>query len=308
MTLQNIASMIVRHRIVPAWMLWVSAMMLNALIDVIIQKHVANYKIPTGIVLYDLGFEFLPYIPSKSLGFSLPDLCALVSATLIAVNLNIAFPPKFSVILLRRMLCISAFAYLGRAVSVPLTLLPNPDLDCVPKFYHDSVILSTLLVPFGKAITCTDVFYSGHAIPITCAILLWKDYMCHNFFRPLGLFVSCIALLGLISTHFHYTVDVVYGFCITWIFWRGYHLILQCPSLLANASLIRWFEHDPEYTSVNSFGIIPIDFSSDPRITWMLISARKVQMKKNFISQTQLIILLIIALCLSPSWFALFNS
>ena len=172
-----------------AWVLWAVAMMSNAVVGVLLQAYLTRVQIDTGMPLRDIGFEFLPYISSSSMGLAIPDLCSLLSATIITISLAIHFQPSMASVILRRVLLISAIAYAGRAVSVPLTLLPNPDPDCIPFLHPSSLFLSVVLVPFGGSITCADVFYSGHTIPISCALLVWIDYMRYSRLRFTGIFV-----------------------------------------------------------------------------------------------------------------------
>ena len=302
---------LIRHRVIPAWILWACAMMANALVGVVLQHHVNVSKIHVGPVLYDLGFEFLPYIPTKSYGFSIPDLCALVSATLIGVCLVLTFPPSLSVILLRRILLISALAYIGRAISVPLTLLPNPDPDCVPNLDKNSILSSVVLIPFGVTMTCSDCFYSGHALPISCALFTWIDYMRSHRIRPIGIIVSIISLLGIIATHFHYTVDVFYGFLATAIIWRAYHFALCCPSVLFYFPSIMWWESmDAMGDNLTcSDGVKELNFSQDPRLVWSYTNPPPMTTKDRHsgLSNTQILLLVLLALTLSPSWIAIYQ-
>ena len=299
---------LLRHRVIPAWIFWAFAMMANALIGVIIQHHVNVGRIHVGPVLYDLGFEILPYIPTKSFGFSIPDLCALASATLIGLKLVLTFPPSLSVILLRRILLVASIAYIGRAVSIPMTLLPNPDPECVPHLDRDSLFTSVLLIPFGVTMTCSDCFYSGHALPISCALFTWIDYMRSSKLRPLGIAVSIGALLGIIATHFHYTVDVFYGFIATAIVWRSYHFALSCPSILFHFPSIVWWEKLDAMGDIRTCpsGVIQVDFSRDPRLLWSYTSPPPHHQQER-LSNTQILLLVLLALTLSPSWIAIYQ-
>lgn len=294
---------LLRIRIFPAWILWAGAMMLNALVGVLIQSHVIINNVHSGPVLYDIGFKLLPYISSKSVGVSIPDLCSLLSATFIAVNLVLTFPPSEAVIILRRILCIAAVAYFGRAISVAQTLLPNPDGDCVPNLHPTSLLISVISVPFGGSITCADCFYSGHSIPISCAILTWSWYMRRNPFWRIGVCVSIIALAGIIVTHFHYTIDVFYGFMVTYVTWQIYHFILSCPSAFQYFFVVSWWERE-DAVGPDAFkkmtGVFPMDLSHDPRISWSF--REKAVPKKYSISKKQFVILAVVIITLLPTW------
>ncbi len=296
-------SKLLHYRLFPAWLLWASAMMSNALVGVLIQNHVITNEVRSGPVLYDLGFVLLPYVSSRSVGFSIPDLCSLLSATFIAVNLVLTFRPSETVIILRRILCIAAVAYFGRAISVAQTLLPNPDGDCSPILHPTGILMSVLSVPFGGSITCADCFYSGHAIPISCALLTWNEYMRKNPFWRLGICVSVIALLGIIVTHFHYTIDVFYGYFVTFFAWRVYHFIIACPSAFQYFSLVSWWELEDAVGSEGfkqKPGVCLLDLSHDPRICWSF--KEKAPARKYSITGKQFVILFMVVLTLLPTW------
>jgi hypothetical protein len=280
-------------------------MMSNAFVGVIIQRLVNHSIDNSGVTLWDLGFETLPYISSNSGGVAVPDLCSLGSATLVAFGLVAQFEPGLAGIILRRVLLISAIAYFGRAFSVPWTLLPNPDPDCAPILNETSpTVFQAMLVPFGMTVTCADVFYSGHTIPITCACLVWTDYMRRSYLRPLGLCVSSLALLGIIATHFHYTIDVLYGFAVTWSVWRMYHLCLSCPALMDHFRILSWWESDGALSSERSYGVHALNLSKDPRILW---SFKKTPSVSRKLSRAQILLLFVVALTLSPSWIAVYH-
>jgi hypothetical protein len=294
------------RRLFCAWLCWAAGMMSNAAVGVMLQKHLGHVTL--GPVLYDIGFELLPHIPSRSLGFSLPDVFALLTATVTAARLVISFPPHLSLIILRRILFISSLAYLSRAVSCPCTLLPNPDSDCLPVLFQ-SDFLSIVSIPFGVSITCSDCFFSGHSIPITCSFLVWLYYTPWSLSKMCGLSLSIFSLFGLILTHFHYTIDVLYGFVVTSTFWAGYHLVLSCPSLLASSRVVTWWESvDAIGTCTGDFGIEKNNFASDPRLLWSYSPGEVVTVREKGLTRTQVLLLLIVVLTLSPSWIAIYQS
>ena len=275
-----------------------------------LQRYVSERDLDKRESLFDFGFQFLPYISSSASGLAIPDLCSILSATLIALGLVVQFQPAMASIVLRRVLFISAIAYAGRAVSVPMALLPNPDPDCVPQLF-DSLTLSVLLVPFGGAITCSDVFYSGHTIPITCAMLVWWDYMRESRLRYLGLAICTISIFGIIATHFHYTIDVFYGFLVTLVVWRLYHFSVICPSVFEHFPVLRWWESDgacadPQELATIIPGVIGLDFSRDPRLLWSFAEKPKTIVTSR-LTRSQIVLLVIVGLTLSPSWIAVYH-
>ncbi|EER14731.1 hypothetical protein Pmar_PMAR015255 [Perkinsus marinus ATCC 50983] len=76
-------------------------------------------------------------------------------------RLFFAFKPSRAAIIVKRALLLSSVSYLGRALCVPVTMLPNPDPMCMPRLVEGSPFWSVMLMPFGLSHTCADVFYSG---------------------------------------------------------------------------------------------------------------------------------------------------
>jgi hypothetical protein len=298
-----------RYRICYAWLFWLCAMMSNAVVAVLIQGYLLNYQLHSGPILHDIGFELLPYISSRTVGVSIPDLCTLLTATLLVVNVVLTFSPSEALIVVRRLLCISGVAYFGRALSVAQTLFPNPDEECYPSLHPKGVTMSVLLIPFGGSITCADCFYSGHAIPITCALLTWTEYMRRNPFRYIAIPVSILAYSGIVVTHFHYTIDVFYGFIVTFITWRIYHFIISCPSAFQYFPLVSWWEMRDAvgpYAMMPMPGVMPIDLSADPRLVWSYDPTVVKPRTRSRVSPKQIAILIGVLVTLLPSWIAVY--
>ena len=302
-----------RHRIASAWLFWACAMMSNAFVGVLLESFIGKTGEQGRDPLKDVGFELLPYIPARSLGISIPDICSLGSATVLAFGIVLFVRPEFATILLRRILIICGIAYCGRTISIPQTLLPNPDPECVPRLHPDSFVLSVILIPFGSTVTCMDVFYSGHTIPITCAILAWVDYLRPPFraIRLAGIALSCFSLSGILMTHFHYTVDVFYGAAVTVAVWKLYHFALSCPSVFYYFKSLVWWESSDALSECPPpripSGVFPIDWSRDPRLTWSF-EDKKIKLRDHQgLSRSQLMLLVVVALTLSPSWVAVYQ-
>ncbi|KAF4656369.1 hypothetical protein FOZ61_007019 [Perkinsus olseni] len=242
----------VSSRLLPAVGAWALGMMINSVVNVWAQYR-ADYYWPrdpqTGLVvnptvLPDLGFDLLPHYSSDGLGFSLPDTCMLLCMLFAIGRLFFAFKPSRAAIIIKRALLLSSASYLGRALCVPVTMLPNPDPMCMPRLVEGSPFWSVMLMPFGLAHTCADVFYSGHSIPITLSILVWSTYTRTWQERLLGVGFGAFSLLVIICTHFHYTLDVVYGVGVTTIIWLLYHYALTVPAVVLNSPFLVFWELD----------------------------------------------------------------
>lgn len=242
----------VSNRLLPAVAAWALGMMVNSVVNVWAQYR-ADYYWPrdpqTGLVinptvLPDLGFELLPHYSSDGLGFSLPDTCMLLCMLFAIGRLFFAFKPSRAAIIVKRALLLSSVSYLGRALCVPVTMLPNPDPMCMPRLVEGSPFWSVMLMPFGLSHTCADVFYSGHSIPITLSIMVWATYTRRWQERLLGIGFGVFSLLVIICTHFHYTIDVVYGVGVTCFVWLFYHYALAVPAVVLNSSFLVFWEFE----------------------------------------------------------------
>mmetsp|Transcript_2527 Transcript_2527/g.2122 ORF Transcript_2527/g.2122 Transcript_2527/m.2122 type:complete len:196 (-) Transcript_2527:85-672(-) len=112
------------------------------------------------------------------------------------------------------------------------------------RLIEGSPFWSVMLMPFGISHTCADVFYSGHSIPITLSMMFWIDYAPTLQERAFGCALSVAAMLVIICTHFHYTLDVLYGVGLTVIIWRLYHFGLTVPAVVLNSRFYLFWEAD----------------------------------------------------------------
>mmetsp|Transcript_1751 Transcript_1751/g.1471 ORF Transcript_1751/g.1471 Transcript_1751/m.1471 type:complete len:187 (-) Transcript_1751:38-598(-) len=92
--------------------------------------------------------------------------------------------------------------------------------------------------------TCADVFYSGHSISVTLATMVWVDYASSFGWRLFGLLWGLLTLVIIIGTHFHYTIDVVYGVAVTFTAWRVYHHAMKVPAVMLNSRFLMYWEAD----------------------------------------------------------------
>lgn len=147
---------------------------------------------------------------------------------LIAIaTLNTLFWQKVSGSLLvaRRVMFIWGFIFLLRAVSITSTILPNPDANCKPQqfsnFFH-----AAFLFLAGQVETCYDCLFSGHSVTMVLSVLVFFQYTKNLFLRWLMFVPLLFSLLLIIGTRFHYTVDVIYGTCIAFLFFGLYHYFI----------------------------------------------------------------------------------
>jgi hypothetical protein len=194
-----------------------------AIVQVLIQNFSVKRKIDRNLPVFDTGFEVFPYIDEELL----PDI--LVSSLLGFVFLTVFLSRGCSVMisLVRRFLTVLGLVYMIRTVSIAITLLPNPYPQCkASEMGHPMVDALRILAGYTK--TCQDCFFSGHSVAISLACLIWFDYLnAKMWVRLLAIPVGATGAFIIISSHFHYSVDVMFGFLISFLIWKYYHSMIH---------------------------------------------------------------------------------
>jgi membrane-associated phospholipid phosphatase len=194
-----------------------------AIVQVLIQNFSVKRKIDRNLPVHDVGFEVLPYIDRDTL----PDLLVSGMLALSFFSIFISRGCAIMIVLVRRFLTVLAVVYSIRTISIAITLLPNPFPQCkASEMGHPMV--DALLILAGYAKTCQDCFFSGHSVAISLASLIWFDYLnARMLFRLLAIPAAIIGAVIIISCHFHYSVDVMFGFLISFLVWKYYHSIIH---------------------------------------------------------------------------------
>lgn len=218
-----------------------------------------------SVVLFDLVFEYLPHLHSSG-----PADFFAGSSTLLAIARFAIIPGPMSLrwTWLRRTLFIWGFIFVARGVCIVVTPLPNPYHACVPKIsFPNNIFFEAFanLPMFGQKwneMTCQDVMFSGHTAMgtlFTLSILYynslapWFEFMMsqdlvsfQSALNVVGICWLCFGWFVIAASHFHYTVDVLVGALITFVFSMVYSLICQraWTSKFPGSEFIRWFEKD----------------------------------------------------------------
>lgn len=106
--------------------------------------------------------------------------------------------------------------YLLRAVVLFVTPLPNPYPNCVSGLVaHDPFMWNALMVILRIHRTCHDVLFSGHSMSLTLYVCVFAWYIRRSWETlAVGVYALVTSIL-IVSSHYHYTVDVVLGAFIT---------------------------------------------------------------------------------------------
>jgi hypothetical protein len=130
--------------------------------------------------------------------------------------------------------------------------------------------------------------------------------------RVIGIVFCIFALVGIIATRFHYTLDVFYGFIVTVALWKAYHFALACPSVFLHFRSFTWWESDSALPvdplgETPLEGVVQMDLSRDPRILWAFGKKPTIIRRKSQLSRSQMVLLVVVAMTLSPSWIAVYQ-
>jgi hypothetical protein len=103
-------------------------------------------------------------------------------------------------------------------------------LTHIGPFPSEAIINSSNFV--SKFSTGGDLFFSGHTgIPFLTALIFWKNKSLRYIFLVYSIFIGTIVLLG----HYHYSIDVLAAFFITYsIFHLSSHLFKKDKELFYN--------------------------------------------------------------------------
>lgn len=157
-------------------------------------------------------------------------------------------------LLLRRIAWMMSLAYLIRIPFTLMTMLPNPNPNCVSKPDSNFLLYVIDLVAQRKE-SCGDVVFSGHTIPFMACSLIWTFNPVPYFTRTANTLCSVIlslfslfAVLSLIAARYHYTLDCVLSAGTMLILWKLYHFSLsQPPSDHWLYSLVHYIDGDSRF-------------------------------------------------------------
>lgn len=195
-----------------------------------------------SVFLYDVGHHLLPHVD--------PFWCDVyaTSATVLFYIRFIIFPGPRAMrwTLLKRLWLHVGFVRLLRSFTIQGTVLPNPDLDCVPRLHSPSnVWIQALWIQSNLDVTCQDVLFSEHTCILALMSMFWACYAYHTPLCPHktgarwfewkdGLTVQiCLALFSLsgfaviIGSRFHYTDDVLLAVLLCSLFFGLYHAAIR---------------------------------------------------------------------------------
>lgn len=197
-----------------------------------------------SVVLEDEGHRFFPQVdPAWSDRFC---CIAIVGAWL--RFFVVPGPRSMRWTIVRRLWLLVGFVRLYRALTISATVLPNPDLECVPSIRSDNVWVEALWIQALVDVTCQDVLYSEHSCGIMLMALFWAFYGMHaplNPYREDGdgdrrkrfvhgvsakIMIVMFSVTGfcvIIGSRFHYSDDVLIAVLVCGLCFATYHFAIR---------------------------------------------------------------------------------
>ncbi|RCN31506.1 hypothetical protein ANCCAN_22705 [Ancylostoma caninum] len=162
---------------------------------------------------------------------------------------------KYRWIVTRRLFYIGTVLYIMRAISICLTHIPSAFHDfendiCVPPNSDPNPSLGSLFDKFlsiartmglqvqlqtlNSKLHCGDMLFSGHTTAISTSCFFLNYYTPHSLWPlKLAAITSCIiAMICVVISRIHYSVDVVMGYWISSIIFSVYHGFCEVPHVL----------------------------------------------------------------------------
>uniref|UniRef100_A0A5S6QMI9 PAP2_C domain-containing protein n=1 Tax=Trichuris muris TaxID=70415 RepID=A0A5S6QMI9_TRIMR len=232
------ASLLELGKLALAFVILFMATMSNGLVMGYTHQYAVKYINKTE-PLADSLFEVIPLVPWTWLA---ADVCT--GATAIVSFLVLLFHRQ-RIVILRRAALVAAFLYCLRSITLLSTYLPPPfpsdPLRCLPAIDIKQEPTEYLTRAFllvakmgsssdGKLILCGDTIFSGHTMVVVVSYWFLKHY-CPDPLRPMALLIvlplALLAIVCLIVSRQHYTVDVVVAIFLSVPILKVYHFWLR---------------------------------------------------------------------------------
>ncbi|KAJ2084030.1 hypothetical protein H4R24_000379 [Coemansia sp. RSA 988] len=154
--------------------------------------------------------------------------------------------------LIRRIAWMVAVLYFLRSVTISVTTVP-PSIDsCVIAKPQSTwqVIKATPDILAGTIGQCTDKIFSGHTAILTISFLFWRRYATHWAFVAYSVVHVSLGIVTVLMARYHYTVDVVIGFLLTYFVHHMYYAALEQAAGYEAGTWLRqpaYADHGGEY-------------------------------------------------------------
>jgi hypothetical protein len=152
--------------------------------------------------LYDSGHNVLPLVPKIY-----ADMTVISIVSYFILRWGFLYPKT-----LENYLWLATILFIGRIAMFSVTQLPPPIPGCSSKKPDEPIHFQVMRTKWQE---CKDLIYSGHTFH-TVLVLLFILYLSNSNLEKLIItVVSGIALVLIIASRIHYTVDVLLATLIT---------------------------------------------------------------------------------------------
>lgn len=200
-------------------------------------------RVPPTVPLPDIVLDNLPY---KQWALKACNVIIIISTSTAFIVIMLH---THRLIILRRVFLMLGLLYVYRAITMYITVLPNPDplTPCAPLLNQTSftdVVDRILTISSGGGLSlslsglslhvyCGDYIFSGHTVMLTMGYMAITDYSPRHWFLLHwgSLTCTCVGVLFLLLQRVHYSIDVVLAYWITSRLWYLYHTVAHNQQL-----------------------------------------------------------------------------
>ncbi|KAJ1642335.1 hypothetical protein LPJ64_005817 [Coemansia asiatica] len=182
------------------------------------------YSIP----LNDVVLSHLPYLEQHRGWIS--DLLVNTSALFCIIgNLLMARGWRARLVFLRRIAWVMAALYLMRSITISVTTMPPPVINCKPVIATDIDSMASIVwgMISGQTKECTDMVFSGHTVILSVSFLFWARYARHWGFVVYSAVHAVLGIASVLLVRYHYTLDVSLALILTFLVHHMYYRALE---------------------------------------------------------------------------------
>ncbi|KAJ1801939.1 hypothetical protein LPJ75_006344, partial [Coemansia sp. RSA 2598] len=122
-------------------------------------------------------------------------------------------------VFLRRIAWIVATLYFLRSITISVTTIPPPIVDCKPVIATDAEGMARVVwgMISGQSKECTDMVFSGHTVILSASFLFWTRYARHWGFVVYSAVHAVAGVASVLLVRYHYTLDVSLALILTFL-------------------------------------------------------------------------------------------
>lgn len=225
--------------------------MINAYLDRVYYEYMKEgiYQVRLKDYLVDY---FYPRYIAAGVPWDLSDVFARICFACIVIFVLLG--GKDTCWRFRRIGYLVGSMYFMRSFFVLTTHLPSALESCHPNpqypFMYDA-----LMIMIQARASCGDIFFSGHTIIFTtvfcCAIsypVLPKYKIVSTIVTWLLVIFTLGGMFSLITSAYHYTIDVMAGFMLTNMVWWLYYMLVEFPQFRHTwyGKVYIWYDRKPK--------------------------------------------------------------